>query len=76
MSTKDIAAEGLESPHLRKKPHRFSNLSDLSPREAICDDCGSRVTIGTDGKREYGHRRDCEHKLRRKPSGTGGWADA
>jgi len=60
----------------RTKPHHGTepiseNLKeylDLSPREFFCGECNAKCTIGPDGEREFGHRRnpECKHALPRE----------
>ena len=38
-----------------------------------CDECGAKVTIGTDGSTEYGHFGDCPHRnVDRRPANNKG----
>jgi len=40
-----------------------SEFSATKSRERWCRECSQRITIGTDGSSEYGHRGSCAHAL-------------
>lgn len=70
MSAKQQRLKTDDAParHLLAEAENNNGLGINNEREFYCADCGWRVTLSPDGKREYGHGADCEHKLER--SGT------
>lgn len=60
-----VGREPGQKPHLQKpKPKGNSSTFDAEKdREFWCTACDHRVTVGADGATEYGHGRDCEHKV-------------
>lgn len=52
---------------------RLSEIPTPDPdkREDWCAECESRITIGTDGQTEYGHKWSCGRKARARSSGGG-----
>jgi hypothetical protein len=46
-----------------KPPNNPSRLEATKDREYWCGECNQRVTVSPHESREYGHTRDCEHKI-------------
>lgn len=69
--SQQVDLEGNTTPRHLTKRHAGSQQTApelLKSREWYCTECSSKVTRSPDGNREYGHKRECSHKLRRKSS--------
>jgi len=63
--------------HLTKQRHEVPGSTQVAPsqltsRECWCMECGLRVTQSVDKAVEYGHKRECRHKVERSNHLSGG----